>query len=215
MKSIGGRTGQILEMYVVMVLVFGGGALAIGIPLGALGARGLVSLVTGMLNYDITGFSLSPGTVAIQATVGLLVPILAALYPVISGVRVTIREAISGYGLRSAYGQGIVDRILAHVRVLSRPMRLTLRNTFRRRGRLAMTLATLVIAGAAFVAIMSLRDSLLMGLDELFGYYRYDVEIRLRPSLPRRQDPTDRAERAGRDSRGELAGQRRRPHARR
>ena len=177
MKSLGARTGQILAMYVVMVLAFGGGALAIGIPLGILGASGIVGLVAGMLNYDITGFALSPSTLAIQAGVGLLVPVLAALYPVISGVRITIREAISGYGLHSAYGQGIVDRALARVRVLSRPMRLTLRNTFRRRGRLALTLATLVIAGAAFIAILSLRDSLLMGLDEMFGYFRYDVEI--------------------------------------
>ena len=179
MKSLGARSGQILEMYVVMVLAFGGGALAIGIPLGILGASGIVGLVAGMLNYDITGFALSPSTLAIQAGVGLLVPVLAALYPVISGVRVTIREAISGYGLRGGYGQGLVDRVLARVRVLSRPMRLTLRNTFRRRGRLALTLATLVIAGAAFVAIMSLRDALLLGLDEMFGYFRYDVEITL------------------------------------
>jgi len=177
MKSFGGRTGQILAMYVVMVLAFGGGALLIGIPLSYLGARGIVSLVAGMLNYDVAGFVLSPSTLLIQATVGLAVPVLAALYPVISGVRITIREAISGYGLGMAYGQGIVDRVLARVRVLSRPLRLTLRNTFRRRGRLTLTLATLVIAGAAFVAIMSLRGSLLMGLDEMFGYFRYDVEI--------------------------------------
>ena len=36
---------------------------------------------------------------ALEVTAGLLVPLLAALWPVFAGTRITVREAISGYGL--------------------------------------------------------------------------------------------------------------------
>ena len=43
---------------------------------------------------------------------------------------------------------------------LSRPLLLSLRNTFRRKGRLALTLATLTLAGAIFIGVFSIRSSL-------------------------------------------------------
>lgn len=108
----------------------------------------------------------------------LVVPIMAALWPILSGARVTVREAINSYGIgATSGGRGVIDRLLERVRGLSRPLLLSLRNTFRRKGRLALTLTTLTLAGAIFVAVFSVRASLLHTLDDALQYWRYDVEV--------------------------------------
>jgi putative ABC transport system permease protein len=56
-------------------------------------------------------------------------------------------------------------------------MRISLRNTFRRKGRLALTLSTLTLGGAIFVAVLSVHASLLKTLDEALTYWNYEIEI--------------------------------------
>ncbi|MCP4368011.1 MAG: ABC transporter permease, partial [Deltaproteobacteria bacterium] len=72
MKSIGGRTGQVTVMYVLMVLLFGVFALIIAIPLGAAGAVGLASMFGGLLNFDTGGFQLFPQVLLVQTIIALL-----------------------------------------------------------------------------------------------------------------------------------------------
>jgi putative ABC transport system permease protein len=108
--------------------------------------------------------------------------LLAALYPIFAGARVTVREALSTYGLgKGLFGRNLIDRLIEEVttaiRTLSRPMRLSVRNTFRRKGRLALTLSTLTLGGAIFVAVLSVHASLLTTLDDALSYWNYDVEV--------------------------------------
>jgi putative ABC transport system permease protein len=162
MKAVGGRNGQIMGVYYIMVLIYSLLALAIAIPLGALGAQAMVNYMANLLNFDLEGLTIPLSVLGLEIGVGLVVPLLAALYPILSGVRVPAREAMSDYGLSSThFGQGLLDRLLEQVRGLSRPMLLSLRNTFRRKGRLALTLATLTLGGAIFMAVFSVRASLL------------------------------------------------------
>jgi putative ABC transport system permease protein len=74
-------------------------------------------------------------------------------------------------------GTGLIDRILENVRGLPRPLLLSLRNTFRRKGRLALTLITLILAGTMFIAVVSVRASMAGTVDEVFQYYQMDVEL--------------------------------------
>ena len=69
------------------------------------------------------------------------------------------------------------DAFLESVQVLPRPLLISLRNTFRRKGRLALTLSTLMLGGAIFIAVMNVQDSLYRVLDTTFGYILSDVNI--------------------------------------
>ena len=60
---------------------------------------------------------------------------------------------------------------------LSRPLLISLRNTFRRKGRLALTMITLTLGGAIFVAVLSVRASLYQTLDDAVRYNNFDVII--------------------------------------
>lgn len=83
MKAVGGRRSQITGMYLVMVLIFGLLALLIAVPLGVLGAHTFTRYIAGFLNFDITHFRLPLEVLGLQVAVGLLVPLLAALYSII------------------------------------------------------------------------------------------------------------------------------------
>ncbi len=218
MKAIGARARQVAGLYLSMAFVFGLLALMVGVPLGILGARVFSAYMAHLINFDLTNFRIPPYVFALEAAVGLVIPLLAALYPVIAGARVTVREALSSHGLGNGrFGTGFIDRLLVagfapdsqpnphllrshgrkrtrmvsslfflsvsfpirgiNPRWLSRPLLLSLRNTVRRKGRLALTLATLTLSGAIFIAVFSVRASLIRTLDDALDYWRYDVEV--------------------------------------
>ena len=65
------------------------------------------------------------------------------------------------------------------LRGFSRPTLLSIRNTFRRKGRLGLTLAALTLGGAVFMAVFSVRASLEKTLDDTLRYFAYDVQVEL------------------------------------
>jgi putative ABC transport system permease protein len=181
MKAIGARRGQIAAMYLLMVLAFGLLAVIIAVPLSALGASAFSGFFGTLLNIDVDGPFFPPAIIAIQLTIGLLVPLLAAIIPVLRDTRITVREAITSYGLGdSTNTEGRLDRMLERLRGVSRPVRLSLRNTFRRRSRLALTLITLVLGGAIFASVFTINSSLAGTFDQVMRYTTYDVVVNLR-----------------------------------
>lgn len=182
MKLVGAHRRQIMGMYLVMVVSFGVLALIIGMPLSILAAQYLVTdFVAGLLNFKVTSLSVPPSVLALQTSVALMVPLLAALWPVISGVRVTTHKALNSLGIGAGgYGQGLIDRFFVKIQELlpvSRPLIISLRNTVRRKGRLALTLITLILGTALFISVLSVRDSVQRTLDSFLRYHQYDVSV--------------------------------------
>jgi putative ABC transport system permease protein len=196
MKTIGARTRQIVGMYLTLVLVYGALALLIAIPLGGFGAYRFTQYLAQLINFDVLDYTPPAQVLVLEVGAGLFVPLLAALWPVFGGARVTIREAISSYGLgKGRFGRSRIDRALEHVRFLSRPLRLSLRNTFRRKGRLALTLTTLTLGGSIFIGVFSVREGLFLTAEQkIFTFWRHDMLIFFdRPYLVERLDQEARA----------------------
>lgn len=178
MKAVGGSSRQLASIYLATILGFCLVALLIAIPLGVAGARGLIVYATGLLDFDTHGLGFSLQILAFEVLAGVAVPLLAALVPIVAGSRITVRQALASYGtggrgdgeLPLEGGARWLDRI-------PRPMLLSLANTVRRRGRLILTLSAMILGGAIFIAVLSVRASLLLTLDDVFGYRNYDVQI--------------------------------------
>jgi len=191
-KLVGGRNRQVLGMYLVLILVFGFLALLIAVPLGGQGAYWLASFIADKMSFSLLGYRIVPMAFAIQIVVGLLVPIVAGLAPVIGGARVTVLRAISGditMDEKQAEGgekresrwerfQTRVTNALARRGIhIPRPLLISLRNTFRRRGRLVLTLFTLTMGGAIFIAVFNVRVSLYDFMGSIGQYFRADVTV--------------------------------------
>ena len=116
MKAIGARTNQIVGLYLGMALIYGLLALLVAIPLGAVGAYALSRFAAGFLNFDVVNHGVPPRVFALQVAVGTLLPLAAAAVPILSGTKITIREAISSYGLgKGRFGRGPIDHLLVAV----------------------------------------------------------------------------------------------------
>ncbi|MDR3575562.1 MAG: FtsX-like permease family protein [Anaerolineaceae bacterium] len=180
MKAIGGRTLQIVLMYMGMVFIFGVLSLIIAVPLAYLAAYRFTLFMASFANFQMQSFYLPKEVLLLELAVGLLVPMLAALQPVLSMARITVREAISTYGLSRSGRHGLADRIIEHIRGLPRPLLLSIRNTFRRKLRMSLTLLTLTLASALFISILSVWSSLNRTVQEAFKFYGFDSEIVLK-----------------------------------
>ncbi len=99
MKAIGGGNMQIFGMYVVLILSFGLVAFLVAIPLSNAGAQIIGGGMATYLNFNPAPFKAYPSAITQQALVALFVPLLAALWPVYNSVRITVREAVSDYGI--------------------------------------------------------------------------------------------------------------------
>ncbi len=157
MKAIGASAWQILSIYLLYVLAFGVIALLISVPLSAIGGWALVVFLMDTFNADAGAFTISTTAVWVQVAIALLTPLLVALVPVISGSRVTVREAINTYGLNLK--PSLLDRFIARLKKVSRLLLLTISNTFRHKGRVVLTQITLVLSGLIFMMVMSVGDS--------------------------------------------------------
>jgi putative ABC transport system permease protein len=116
----------------------------------------------------------------LEALVGLLVPLLAAAWPVARGTRVSVREALSDYGVaQGGFGTTAFDRALASHSGTARPLLLSLRNAFRRRARLVLTLTTLAAGGLFFMSALNVRATLVRTIDRLFDSVKYDLSVGL------------------------------------
>ncbi len=182
MKAVGATTWQITVLYLAMVMIFGLVALLIGIPLAALASKRFIDFMAYFINFNLGPFTIPTPVLAIEFTIGLLLPVVAALHPVLKGARTTVREAISSYGVGQPARRDILDILIGRIHFLPRPTLLSLRNTFRRKARLALTLSTLILASAVFIAVLSVRASLFRSLDELIKLWGFDIQMRMAQS---------------------------------
>jgi putative ABC transport system permease protein len=176
MKANGGDTFQLLVMYAVLILGFGLTALLISIPLANRAAQFVGDGMAAWLNFFPANYPGYPASLVQQGIVAVVIPLLAALWPLYNSVRVTVREALSDYGIGGNVKPKDKD-ISKGTLLIPRPMRLSLRNTFRRKLRLALTLFTLVLAGAIFISVFNLRDSFTKVIHDIEGYFLADINI--------------------------------------
>ncbi|MDH5505787.1 MAG: ABC transporter permease [Anaerolineae bacterium] len=186
MKAVGARTGQVMGIYFGVVMILGLAALLLAIPAGIWGGRAYAAFGAAILNFNIVDDSIPLWSFAIQIFVGLLVPLLAAGYPIYRSSHISVRQALSDYGLgEGRFGSGWLDKLLGRISGLARPLLISLRNTFRRRGRLVLTLFTLAMGGAIFMAALNIRASTSKTIEASFGALNYDIAVRFRKPYPR------------------------------
>lgn len=179
-KALGGRGRQIARIYLRTVVIFGLLALLISVPLGVAGAYFQARFIAAQLNMNLLSFGLPYQTLLLQIAGAIGIPLLAALFPIANGARITIREATGGFGTRALPASGLLARIEGMPRLLA----LSLRNMFRQKGRMGLTVAALSLAGAMFMSVFSVRSALFRAMDEIAAEANYDVEIDfVRPQL--------------------------------
>jgi putative ABC transport system permease protein len=178
MKAIGGRRKIIIRMYVVFIVAFSLIAMAIAIPAAPWAWVKLSDFFSLRLNYQTAGFRYVPSAVVLQVMVGLILPQVAGIIPILHASKVSVRQAITQTGIESdEISKAQVDRQAQRKKGLSRPILISLKNTFRRKSRLALTLITLSLGGAVFISSFNVRGSLESYIDQVSNYLLADVNL--------------------------------------
>lgn len=177
MKIIGADRMQIITIYLVMVTIFGLIAFVIAVPISMQLAEGILSFFGNFLNYNTPEIYIPIEILIIELAVAILVPVLSALIPILNGTALTPAEAISDHV--STSGTNPLDNLLAKIGGLYRPALVAIRNTFRKKTRLAITLFTLTFAGTVFISMLNVRNGLLANIDELLNMDQYDLQVTL------------------------------------
>ena len=179
MKLVGARNHQIIGMYLVLIVSFSVLALLVAIPLGGQGAYALSNMAASMLNFELKGYRAVPFAVVLQIVVGLGVPLLTGLSPVLKGARITVHKAIQPSGIDSAVGKhstGKKKRSKLEKKI-PRPLIISLRNTFRQKRRLMLTIFNLTLGGAIFISVFNVREALNNKMVDITHYFSADVNV--------------------------------------
>ena len=178
MKLIGGRSFQILGMYLTLIFAYSLFALMIAVPAGVLAGYAFANFIADMFGTSLLGFRIIPIAVVLQVLIAFIIPLGAGYFPVNKGSKTNVRRAISldQRGSQSAK-LGLLERFTTIFQWISRPIQLSIRNTFRQKGRLLLTIFTLTIAGAVFIGVFNVRVSLTNFMEQLTQHFMGDVTL--------------------------------------
>jgi putative ABC transport system permease protein len=181
LKAVGARTWQIMLNYFGMIFLYSLMAMLVALPLGIFGARGISSWLVGSFGATLGVFRIDRTSVLVMVIVVLVAPLLASLVPILSGARTTVRDAISTYGLNAR--AGLLERILARARHVSRMALLTISNAFRHKWRVALLQVSLVMSGLMFMMVISVQDAVAHTIrDVMFSILNTDATYVLNQS---------------------------------
>ena len=175
MKTVGATYAQIVTMYMLLILLYSVIALILAIP-ASIGAAELCRNFLGKsINFANIRTDVVWETVIVQLVLGLVIPQIAGSIPVTKGARVSIQKAMGG--MRSAGGGGN-DRLTRGLsRIFSRPTALSMRNTFRNKKRLILTLFTLSLGGAIFIASFNVNTAIDEHVAVIARYVQADLDL--------------------------------------
>jgi len=186
-KLIGGLRNQVIGMYLALVIVFSIISFLIALPASAFVGRILAANTLPALNgklFTTDLFIFIPEVILIQGLVALLIPFLAAMKPIIQGASVPINKALTSNLINHAIKPGKFDLWLDTMRNKSGIITLGIRNTFRQKGRLFLTIFTLSLGCAIFISVFNVELSLTNQIDKVLQYNQADIFINLDRNYP-------------------------------
>jgi putative ABC transport system permease protein len=168
MKALGGTSVRIVRSYLITIGIYSLIGTVLGIELGLVAGYQLATHLASLVQEGVGPFAVAVdvGPFAVtwwvpltSTVVGLLVPPLAALWPLFTGTRITVREAMAAYGVHL--------RETTHMHPWGHQLHwipqtawLGLRGLFRKPGRATLTLLALTLSGTIFLAVQITSDTL-------------------------------------------------------
>jgi putative ABC transport system permease protein len=178
MKALGGTRAQVARIYFGQALFLGIAAVIVSIPLGIIGSRVLCRYMAMFLNFDINSFAVPVWVYLLVGLIGIVAPLIAAAYPVWRGTATPVRVALSDFGTsQTRFGASAFDRALARFGGMASLIAFAIRNSFRRRARLVLTLLTLAAGGVFFLSALNVRASMVNTLDRMFAARKSDLTV--------------------------------------
>jgi putative ABC transport system permease protein len=180
MKAIGGSTQQISRLYFGFI----SSMILVAVPLGWLLSFPMVKIFTtfisNQLNFSVLN-SFSPLWLSVlQVFVCMVIPLLFGMLPVQKAMKKTVLSALNNVDLKT--GTTTFWKSLGNY--ISRPLLLTIRNTFRQKRRFWLTMSSLALGGAAYMASFNVQSAWKSTIAAVEAKQRYDIDVKLFNAVP-------------------------------
>jgi putative ABC transport system permease protein len=192
MKALGGTRLPIAGSYLLTLMVYSISGTVLGSSIGLiagyqcaahLAITAAIQVGNLMLPVDVGPFQVAPWVLGTSALVGLLLPLLAGLWPLWTGTAITVRQALTAYGVRvetrtrtcAAWGKAL--------RWVPQTAWLGMRGLFRKPARVTLTLLALVLSSAVFFSVQLTDTSLWANFAQVSTVYHSDLRIDLASSI--------------------------------
>lgn len=185
LKAIGASRSKVFQIYLTFVLVLGVISGVIAIPLAIKSGYAYAYFVAKILNFEILTTSLSHYMYLYLIASALLLPVLLSLPAILKGTRISIRDALSDYGIQPdtvAKKSRVINKLL-----LPRNFVLAFKNTMRFKKRLAVTVAAMALGVAIFSTGFNVQQSLKDLLSEVNNSMKHDVQVVLMNQMPKEE----------------------------
>lgn len=185
LKAIGASRFQVFQIYTVSLILMGLSAGIIAIPLAVASGNAFSHFVAGKLNFDILTTSVPIGVYTYLFVASIFLPVLLSVSILFKGTGVSVREALSDYGISQNRKTGR-SKLLSKL-ALSNIFILAIRNSSRNIRRLAVTTISMAFGVAIFSTGFNVRQSLWELLSDLKNELRYDVQVVLSQPIPKEE----------------------------
>lgn len=179
MKTIGATSLQITMMYLVMIVVICVVALGLAIPLSRVAASAFYQQIAVLLNLELTDRSMPLWVPLLQVGSGIVIPLVAAALPVLRGSFISVRSALDNYGVKAVQARQGTLNFVSRLSFVSESFKLSVRNVFRLRSRLVMTVGLLAAGGAMFMTALNVADAWDDNLKRIYQQRLYDLDVKL------------------------------------
>jgi len=177
LKAIGGSKKQILKIYLLMLFLIGVISGSIAIPLSVWTGYGFAGFVAKEINFEILTAQLPFYIYFLLAFIGLILPVIFSLPALLKGVNISVYDALSDYGITQNTSGRKTDAV-SRLKIPNRFI-LALRNTMRRKKRMAIIVFTLALGVSIFSSGFNVEKSLQVLLADYLDAMRYDVQVLL------------------------------------
>lgn len=192
MKALGGTRLPITGSYLFTLVLYSINGTVLGGGLGLfagyqfalhLATSATIQVSNLILPVDVGPFKVAPWVLMTGALVGLLLPLLAGLWPLWTGTAITVRQALTTYGIRvetRTHARTTWGRALHWV---PQTAWLGVRGLFRKPARIVLTLLALVLSSAVFFSVQLTDASLWANFAQASNVYHSDLRIDLARSI--------------------------------
>lgn len=174
LKTFGTKNISITFSYLLALFSFIGTAGMASLPLSKLLANVLSSLLLRISNMSLTHTQINPVLYVVFLLFCFTIPLLIAFLSIHRATKITIKDAINYSGITEVHESKPLHFNFSR---LQRPVLLTLRNAFRRKGRFFLNVTTLAISGVCFITVFVSMFSVRTTLKENLNTLGYDYHF--------------------------------------
>jgi len=166
-KSIGGRKGQIIRIYLMQIMIIGIIIYAISLPVSYLIAKAICDQLAFLLNVSLTNLKMPFFLPLALFFSAIIIPMLAAAIPVLRTVRATIYDALHMNLMGSRFKHSkLVHKWITNVSSITIMGRYTIRNHIRDRIRTTLTIGSLLLSACILMTSLNLYQSFTTTISE-------------------------------------------------